>query len=481
MNLKRIIKEEMNDSLGWINDIKPALNMDEEWALINDIDPNSVEEAIKIQEYLFQLGYTWSNRRDIINDTMYVIYHFPIRGLQGDLTYWSNREQERNLADRDLESRSTKVRGNSIYYWSQIKPKLNESDELQWIKDIVPNPKNPQKGLIYQFYNYPDSLHNENIKTDNIIITAVVDDRVYFDTVDRYWANHPSDPGSDIMDKKAFSRMVNSGDIKYIGPSRVNESEEDNPFQWIKDINPIPELKIGSCFTDVMDSTLTKWYINRFKQTLGGTPVIEVINDFTATKKLNRERFEEDLYQGRYKPCNKLMESEDPFQWMKDVSDKKHKYGIVLLEKDYQLIYIDANNIDELWKIYHNRYDKGMDPMLYSIDDKILKGFSGIEPKVDIVKNIYESNELDWMDNSNIDVLQVGSILKDNTSEKGPYFIIRKIIGDTAYIEGVEEKKWKNQFYLETLMEMLDRGEIVYVGERLPINILKNLYPSSFN
>lgn len=92
-----------------------------------------------------------------------------------------------------------------------------------------------------------------------------------------------------------------------------------------------------------------------------------------------------------------------------------------------------------------------------------------------------ESNELDWMDDSNIDVLQVGSILKDNTSEKGPYFIIRKIIGDTAYIEGVEEKKWKNQFYLETLMEMLDRGEIVYTGERLPINILKGLYPSYFN
>jgi len=189
-----------------------------------------------------------------------------------------------------------------------------ELEDLQWIKDIVPTPNNPQKGLIYQFYNYPDDLYNENIKTDNIIITAVVDDRVYFDTVDRYWANHPSDPGSDIMDKKAFSRMVNSGDIKYIGPSRVNES-----------------------------------------------------------------------------------------------------------------------------------------------------------------------NELDWMGDSNIDVLQVGSILKDNTSEKGPYFIIRKIIGDTAYIEGVEEKKWKNQFYLETLMEMLDRGEIVYVGERLPINILKNIYPSYFN
>ena len=122
MNIRRIIKEEVDDSMDWIGSIKHALNMDEEWVLINDIDPNSIEEAIKIQEYLFQLGYKWSNRRNVINDTMYVIYHFPIRGLQGDLTYWSNKEKERNIANRDLESRHTKVRGNSVYYWSQIKP-----------------------------------------------------------------------------------------------------------------------------------------------------------------------------------------------------------------------------------------------------------------------------------------------------------------------------------------------------------------------
>jgi len=120
------------------------------------------------------------------------------------------------------------------------------------------------------------------------------------------------------------------------------------------------------------------------------------------------------------------------------------------------------------------------DEVFFYYWSQLSKGdFTKTEPS-----SIVESNELDWMDDSNIDVLQVGNIfniLKDNTSEKGPYFIIRKIIGDTAYIEGVEEKKWKNQFYLETLMEMLDRGEIVYVGERLPINILRDLYPSSFN
>ena len=285
MNLKRIIREELENPLAWINDIKPALNQDQEWILVNDVNPSSIEESIKIQKYLFNLGYKWFSS-ELIKDTIYSIHHFPSKSLRGDLTYYNNKENERNLADKEIE------RNNNVYYWSQIKAdEINESDELQWIKDIIPTPKNPQKGLIYQFYNYPDSLHYENIKTDNIIITAVVDDRVYFDTVDRYWANHPSDPGSDEMDKKAFSRMVNSGDIKYIGPSRVNESEEDNPFQWIKDINPIPELKIGSCFTDVMDSTQTKWYIKSFGRTFGGTPIIEVINDLSETKNLHRENF----------------------------------------------------------------------------------------------------------------------------------------------------------------------------------------------
>jgi hypothetical protein len=210
MNLKRIIREELENPLAWINDIKPALNKDQNWIVVNDVNPNSIEESIKIQKYLFNLGYKWFSS-ELINDTIYSIHHFPNKGLRGDLTYYNNKENERNLVDKEIE------RNNNVYYWSQIKPKLNESDEL------------------------------------------------------------------------------------------------------------------------------------------------------------------------------------------------------------------------------------------------------------------------DWMDDSNIDVLQVGNIFKDNTSEKGPYFIIRKIIGDTAYIEGVEEKKWKNHFYLETLMEMLDRGEIVYMGERLPINILRDLYPSYFN
>ena len=84
--------------------------------------------------------------------------------------------------------------------------------------------------------------------------------------------------------------------------------EEINDFgdlQWIKDIKPIPELKIGTCFIDVMDSTKTEWIIIDFKMTPGGTHIVVIKN-----KKNNGDirykhegDFEEDLLTGRYKPC----------------------------------------------------------------------------------------------------------------------------------------------------------------------------------
>ena len=125
--------------------------------------------------------------------------------------------------------------------WVIVNENMTESeDDLQWIRDIEPNPRKPEKGFIYKFYNYSNSIHGEYIKTDDIIITHVTGDHVYFDTVNRYWANHPMDPGSDGIDKKAFNRLINAGDIKYIGPKNINESED---LQWIMDVKSYPTLQ----------------------------------------------------------------------------------------------------------------------------------------------------------------------------------------------------------------------------------------------
>lgn len=187
-----------------------------------------------------------------------------------------------------------------------IKEKMDDS--LNWIRDVEPeDPRHPYIGMKWVVVN--DS--GEHVYE----IIDLNDEQMYLE-----WRNIDGDYVEAKYHLELYFRLVDDDRVKIIN-NNLNESED--PLQWMKDINPTPELKIGSCFIDVMDSTQTKWYIKRFRQTLGGTPVIEVINDLTETKNLHRESFEENLHQGRYKPCNKLMESEDPLQWIKDVEPAK--------------------------------------------------------------------------------------------------------------------------------------------------------------
>ena len=59
MNIKKIIKEEIDD-LEWVKDVvNIKLGKDENWILVNDIDRESVSEGHEIQKYLFDLGYSW--------------------------------------------------------------------------------------------------------------------------------------------------------------------------------------------------------------------------------------------------------------------------------------------------------------------------------------------------------------------------------------------------------------------------------------
>jgi hypothetical protein len=206
MSLKKIIREEMDD-LQWIRDVK-----------VNPWDgiefKVSAEKTLKTTYKILDWGdpkgvrVVWRDNDDYRNKWRH--------------THYTREEVEKHLN-----------KGN----WVIVNQNMTESeDDLQWIRDIEPSPKKPEKGFIYKFYNYSNSIYGEYIKTNDIIITHVTGDHVYFDTVNRYWANHPMDPGSDGIDKKAFNRLINAGDIKYIGPKNINESEEDNELQWIMDI-----------------------------------------------------------------------------------------------------------------------------------------------------------------------------------------------------------------------------------------------------
>lgn len=246
MNIRKIIREEMDNSLGWINDIKPALNQEQNWILVNDVNPNDIKEGIKIQKYLFNLGYEWFSS-EIIMDTIYGIHHFPSKGLRGNLTYYNNKENERELADREIE------RNNNVYYWSQIKPnEINESDDLDWIRDVNTQlPKNSNWWLI-------NDIDPHSLEVSEEIQQFLFDQGFewvsgrreflpeIFYAVSQYVGSDKTNYGRFGFYKSAPNiekeiereRSIEGGEIYYwsqLKPDSLNESQED-PLQWMKDI-----------------------------------------------------------------------------------------------------------------------------------------------------------------------------------------------------------------------------------------------------
>jgi hypothetical protein len=93
-----------------------------------------------------------------------------------------------------------------------------------------------------------------------------------------------------------------------------------------------------------------------------------------------------------------IREEINDFGWVEDVSDKKHKYTIILLNQNEDVVEIHANSIDEAWGEFFKNHEKGLDPMLFAIDDVPLKGFGGIEPRVDKIRKMYESEGFEWIE-----------------------------------------------------------------------------------
>jgi len=137
MNIGRIIREEMDDSLDWINDtFNTKLAKNEDWILVNDIDRESIAEGHEIQKYLFDLGYDWGiGDFDSLKDfCIYTIYHYRNDKENNQIYYHSGcRNAEVRISDKDIKSGK-----HMVYYWSDLKPKtITESDGLDWIKDIT--------------------------------------------------------------------------------------------------------------------------------------------------------------------------------------------------------------------------------------------------------------------------------------------------------------------------------------------------------
>ena len=289
MNIKRIIREELDSGLQWIKDVKSNKDIAEE--LFS-------QTVITKDKGIVKLPFSWSRHQP----------KKPYFDLSIRKKYGEDKDSD------DIWERYKVLVNNRL---KEITGKgIKESNDLQWIKDVKPTLNDAfeqgtlKKGDVLTLSGELadcDAITTKEVNDFKIKITKLkkkINNSYFIPLQKKYW-EHLEYEG------KGDTRFYGS-DGKMTIEDHHNNLNESNDLQWIRDIKPIPELKVGTCFIDVMDSTQTEWIIIDFKMTPGGTPIVVIKNkkNNTDIRYKHEGYFEEDLLSHRYKPCsNKLMES----------------------------------------------------------------------------------------------------------------------------------------------------------------------------
>ena len=201
-------------------------------------------------------------------------------------------------------------------------------DDLQWIMDIKSYPTLQQlfdkgeieEGDVLVLRGEIESGTNEEITWVNDFTITVDTKGETLDTSSFDLDPNEIEAGKamNLSDYINVTFLNSDGNLEVIRKNnKSTQLTESEDLQWIKDINPIPELKVGSCFVDVMDPAQRKWVITHFKMTPAGTRLVVVKNNdkifvddlspFNSEdiKYMHEEYFEQDLFNGRYKPCQR--------------------------------------------------------------------------------------------------------------------------------------------------------------------------------
>lgn len=296
---------------------------------------------------------------------------------------------------------------------------------------------------------------------------------------------------------------------------KIIREEIKNDLQWIKDINPIPEIKIGTCIVDEMAGGIEgeKWVIKSIRENPSWT-IIEVVNSKGKSVTLNKKYFEEHLLYGRYKGCGKSMKESNDFQWIKDTeSDEdiaqeivdeteivKDANGNFRIESDF-----DSYPIEDFYYDYATYFIDYLKSN-YGIEDlnrvsRIWKRYKkGVATKIDKeypIGGVNESNDFDWIkdidskvDEETIDILYNKPFYWYSPLEKSKWVTFQgmpKIYWledgiDSAEVKVCTHKHNKEGFYVKdcdpqsssTVAGKFNRGVYVLQPKLTNINESKN-------
>lgn len=211
--IRKVLKEEFNE-LDWIqNTVTSKLSGDEDWILVNDIDPKSLEESRQIQKYLFDLGYNWNtdDSKPLKDWYVYSIYHYgQLQGYNKGQIYYADgydtaqiRMCRKNIASGEF----------MVYYWSDLKPKtIKEEKDFDWIDEPRNNPLDGLR-LTTPMGRGGSGLTIKDDGGTHVIVT--------------------SSNGSSEYDRGTVKNFIRMG--IWLPIDSMNESQD---FDWVNDIKP---------------------------------------------------------------------------------------------------------------------------------------------------------------------------------------------------------------------------------------------------
>ena len=373
MNLKKIIKEEIND-LQWIKDVDYFVPFESakygtiyNAKIINERLSDDISENCGLSYFdIDKVYFVWVERE--------------LRNVESQDIFCDNQHYEGTEPALNLIFYSSKT-GNYIddlwvtedvvkLYPTDVIPRykegnlvLKESDELEWIKDVVTAKlsKNEnwilindvdresisegheiQKYLFDLGYSWgPGDLKN-HLK-DFCIYTIYHfgnvkdDDHLYYQD------------GCRDAEVRISARDIKSGEhmVYYWSDLKPKTIKEENDFDWIEDVKPRPPLRVGTCLTFKHSKEEEEWVEDEYGNMVDHgkmnwhitSKFIDVYNDdkptfsMVATDRMGEgrqifmevEKVKELYEEGVYEPCKKqpylkrVMNEADGLDWLRGI------------------------------------------------------------------------------------------------------------------------------------------------------------------